>query len=97
MEKLLYTETMNKYQKTPELIIDFHGYTVREAKSALNKLLAEGQYLHVRIITGKGVYREHGSVLGPFVRTYLQERNIKFNQAKIQDGGEGAIEVYLHK
>ena len=88
---------MNKYQRTPEIAVDLHGYTTSEAKDRLDALLAERRYSHVRIVTGKCSYREHGPVLGPFVRSYLEERNIKFNQAKIQDGGEGALEVFLDR
>ena len=85
---------MNKYQKTPEIIVDLHGYTSQEAKNLLDKILAEGRYSHLRVITGKCAYREHDPVLAPFVKSYLQKKNIKFNPAKIQDGGEGALEVF---
>jgi len=86
---------MNKYERTPEMVLDLHGYTTEEVKSLLDKMLAEHRYSHVRIITGKCSFREHGPVLAPFVRSYLEGKNINFNQAKIQDGGEGALEVFL--
>ncbi len=86
---------MNKYQKIPEAVIDLHGHTTGEAKIELDTLLSAHKYSYVRIITGKCSYREHGPILQPFVKSYLTERNIKFNIAKIQDGGEGALEVYI--
>ncbi|MFA5830535.1 MAG: Smr/MutS family protein [Candidatus Paceibacterota bacterium] len=86
---------MNKYQKTPEKIVDLHGYTAQEAKNLLDKILVKMEYSHIRIITGKCAYRPHGPVLMPFVKSYLQKKNIKFNPAKIQDGGEGALEAYM--
>ncbi|MCX6735975.1 MAG: Smr/MutS family protein [Candidatus Parcubacteria bacterium] len=86
---------MNKYQKIPEAIIDLHGYTTWRAKMELDKLLNEHKYSFIRIITGKCSYREHGPILGPFVKKYLEKKNLKFNQAKIQNGGEGALEVYI--
>ncbi len=86
---------MNKYQKTPEIIIDLHGKTIAEAKVLLDTIIAEKKYSHIRMITGKCSYREHGPILQPFVKNYLEEKNIKFNQSKIQDGGEGALEVYI--
>jgi len=85
---------MNKYERTPEIIIDLHGHTACDAKKELDKILSEN-YSHVRIITGKCSFRERGPVLGPFVRKYLEERNIKFNPAKMRDGGEGALEIFL--
>lgn len=86
---------MNKYEKIPQQILDLHGCTVKEAKSLLDAMLAEHQFSHVRIITGKSSFREFGPVLAPFVKSYLEGRNIKFHYAKIQNGGEGALEVFL--
>jgi DNA-nicking Smr family endonuclease len=85
---------MNKYERIPEYILDLHGYTTREAKELLDELL-EGEYGHVRIITGKGTYRETGPVMRNFVEQYLRLREIKFETAKLYNGGEGAFEVYL--
>ncbi|TRZ51543.1 hypothetical protein D4R99_04215 [bacterium] len=85
---------MNKYQRTPELILDLHGHTVKEAKTAIDALLSEHRYSHIRIITGKCSFREHGPVLAPFVKSYLEGKNISFNYSKVQDGGEGALEVF---
>lgn len=86
---------MNKYKQTPEYILDLHGKTCVETKSALCELLAEKKYRHVRIITGKGTFREKGGVLRDFVKNFLNENDIRFSQSKIEDGGEGSLEVFF--
>ena len=86
---------MNKYLKIPEDIIDLHGYTVPEAKILLDSLVSKKQQTYVRIITGRGVHGQNGPVIKTFVMKYLGDRSIHFNQSKIQDGGEGALEVFL--
>ncbi len=75
--------------------IDLHGHTMPEAREVLDALLREGRYDHVRVITGKGKNSENGPVLPDFVRNYLSGRRIRYNQSKIQDGGAGALEVFL--
>lgn len=85
---------MNKYEQKPEYIVDLHGYTTREAGEVLAALLKEKQYKHIRVITGKGDLR-NGPVLRSFVQGYLKDRNIPFRTAKISDGGDGALEVFL--
>ena len=85
----------NKYIQNPEHIIDLHGYTTAETQDLLDELLAEAEYQHVRIIIGRGHNSENGPVLPDFVKNYLNNRNIRYNQSKIQDGGEGALEVFL--
>ncbi len=86
---------MNKYIRTPSEIVDLHGYTTREAKNILDDLFKNKKNLHVRIITGKGMHSVKGPVLRDFVKAYLNRKNIKFNQSKLQDGGEGALEAFL--
>ena len=85
---------MNKYMRTPSRIIDLHGYTTAEAKVALDELV-RSQDSYVRIIVGKGNHSENGPVLREFVKRFLLSKNIHFNQSKIQDGGDGALEVFL--
>lgn len=85
----------NKYPQEPELILDFHGYTTLECKDELDALIAEGEYHHIRIIVGKGKNSIDGPILPHFVRNYLTERSIRFNQSTLQNGGEGALEVFL--
>lgn len=86
---------MNKYEQIPNEIIDLHHYTVREAEAVLNSLTQKRGKSHVRIIVGRGVHSTNGPVLPEFVKKYLRSRNIHFNQSKISDGGEGALEVFF--
>jgi DNA-nicking Smr family endonuclease len=88
---------MNKYQRTPEHIVDLHGFTLEEARVTITELCNSNEYLHVRIITGKGIHSENGPVLKDFIRSYLEKNNIQYTQSKIQDGGEGAFEVFLKR
>ena len=85
----------NKYPQEPEIVLDFHGMTTLECKDELDELLKVGGYSHIRIIVGKGNNSADGPILPSFVKNYFSERNIRFNQSKIQDGGEGSLEVYL--
>ncbi len=85
----------NKYEQVAEYTLDLHGYTTAECKVILDELLVSRKYSHVHVIVGKGLNSENGPVLPYFVKNYLNERNIRFNQAKIQQGGEGALEVYF--
>ncbi len=62
---------MNKYQKIPDYILDLHGKTCNEAKDILLSLFSENKYHHIRIITGKGTFREKGGVLRDFVKSIL--------------------------
>ncbi len=86
---------MNKYLQTPSEIVYLHGYTASEAKNILDDLFKDEKNLHVRIITGKGMHSANSPVLRDFVKAYLNRKNIRFNQSKIQDGGDGALEVFL--
>lgn len=86
---------MNKYERIPEHVIDLHEYTTSEAEGILRTLLKEAKYSYVRIIAGKGSHGANGPVMRDFVKYYLSARNIRFNQSKPKDGGEGALEVFL--
>ncbi len=86
---------MNKYERKPETIIDLHGHTTQEAKVVLDELVKELKYTHVRIITGKATFRETGPVLKNFVQNYLDKHNVKYQTAKLYNGGDGALEVFL--
>ena len=88
---------MNKYQRIPEFILDLHGYTTKEAEQKLDEIVEGGEYFHIRVITGKGTFRETGPVMRNFVKRYLQIRDIRFDTSKISDGGDGALEVYFSK
>ncbi len=88
---------MNKYARTPDHILDLHGFTTRQAEALLDETFAKGQYKHVRIITGKGAFRETGPVMRTFVEDYLENGDFRFEVAKLFNGGEGAFEVYLEQ
>lgn len=85
----------NKYEQIAESEIDLHGYTTEEAREVLEEMMSSGKYKHVRVIVGKGRHSAGGAVLPDFVKAYLNMRSIKYNQSKIKDGGEGALEVFL--
>jgi len=85
----------NKYPQTPDIEIDLHGYTTAETKVVLDTLLLESRYKIVRLIVGKGNNSANGPVLPDFVRSYLAGRGIRYNQAKIQHGGAGAMDIFL--
>lgn len=86
---------MNKYARVPQKIIDLHGYTKAEAKEVLEELVLGGEYSHVRLITGKGLFRGTGPILREYVESYLKSHGIKYSYAKLNEGGEGALEVYF--
>jgi len=86
---------VNKYERVPDEIIDLHGYTRHEAEEFLRVLFRERRGQHIRLITGKALFRDKGPVLKNFVTDFLTARKTKFAQAKLANGGEGALEVYL--
>lgn len=86
----------NKYLQNAEKEIDLHRYTTSESEEILNSLLREGKYKHIRIIVGRGNNSINGPILPNYVKNYLNSRNVRYNQSKIQDGGEGALEVFLN-
>lgn len=87
--------SMNKYERKPEFVLDLHGQTTKQAKVLLDQLLSSGKYKHVRIITGKATFRETGPILKNYVSGYLKDLGLEFQTAKLTNGGDGALEVYL--
>ncbi len=87
---------MNKYEQKPDRVIDLHGLTTTQARFVLDELLERGKGKIVRVITGKGALR-NGPVMREFVEGYLKHRRLEFRVAKLENGGEGALEVYLQK
>lgn len=77
----------NKYAPTIDAELDLHGMFRDEARAAVEKFLAI-PHSRVRIITGKGT----GAVRDE-VRQLLLEKNLKFETAKITEGGSGAFIV----
>ena len=81
--------------------LDLHGYTVNEAKIAIQDFLYECKRQHiryVRIIHGKGYRSEQQiPVLKTHVAYWLPQLNdvLAFSSARANDGGTGAIYVIL--
>ena len=81
--------------------LDLHGYTVNEAKTAIQDFLYECKRQHIRyirIIHGKG-YRSDQKipVLKTHVAYWLPQHNdvLAFSSAQARDGGTGALYVIL--
>jgi DNA-nicking Smr family endonuclease len=79
--------------------LDLHGHTSYEAEKAVEDFLdecKEQRLTKVRIIVGKGMHsKDNQAVLPNVVKNLLKEHNLMYTFAKIQDGGEGALEVNL--
>lgn len=90
-----YAPKENKYPQLPDRIIDLHGCTTSESKEIIDGLLEDREISHVRLIVGRGLNSPNGPVLPNFIKAYLNSRAVNFRQAKIQDGGEGALEVFF--
>jgi len=81
--------------------LDLHGYTVNEAKIAIQDFLYECKRQHiryVRIIHGKGYRSEQKiPVLKTHVAYWLPQLTdvLAFSSARTNDGGTGAIYVIL--
>lgn len=89
----------NKYLQTAQDEIDLHGLTRAEAHGSLENFLENARnnkLKMVRIITGKGLHSENGqSILNGYIKNILEKENLKFSDAKLYDGGSGAIDVQL--
>jgi len=81
--------------------LDLHGYTVNEAKKAIQDFLSECKRQHIRyirIIHGKGYRSEQKiPVLKTHVAYWLPQLSevLAFSSARANDGGTGAIYVIL--
>lgn len=81
--------------------LDLHGYTVAEAKTALQDFLYECKRQHIRyirIIHGKGYRSEQKiPVLKSHVAYWLPQLSqvLAFSSAQPKDGGTGALYVLL--
>ena len=97
--KKIRKDKHNKYLQTVEDTLDLHHSYSREAVYAVSDFLNNAQEQHmskVRIIVGKGIHSTiEGGVLGDVVRNYLHDNNFNYTDAKIQDGGSGAIDISL--
>lgn len=90
----------NKYLQTIQADIDLHEHTRQEAVVALREFLEEAReknYKKIRIITGKGLHSAEGKgVLKGYVEKILESEGLKYSDAKLYEGGSGAIDVDLN-
>lgn len=98
-------ERLRRGQLPVEAEIDLHGHTQEEAHGALNTFIighaAVGRRC-VRVITGKGNFRQGGGVLQTAVPRWLNEPPLQnsilaFTHARRDDGGAGALYVLLRR
>lgn len=98
-------DRLRRGQLPIEAEIDLHGHTLDEAHRVLNAFItghaAAGRRC-VRVITGKGSYRQGGGVLKTAVPRWLNEPPLQdgilaFAHARRDDGGEGALYVLLRR
>jgi len=88
----------NKYPQTIDAELDVHGMTRDEAGGAVLAFLAESEGEHrklIRIIVGRGLHSKNGPVLARTVRDLLDMEGYEFRDAKVNEGGEGAVIVKL--
>ena len=90
---------VNKYAQIIEDELDLHGYTQQETKDLVVEFLdnaRHNEFEQVRIITGKGLHSSDGQgVLKELVESILRKKNVNFQEAKINEGGSGAININL--
>jgi len=98
-------DRLRRGQLPIEAEIDLHGHTQEEAHRVLSAFIAghaaAGRRC-VRVITGKGSFREGGGVLKSAVPRWLNEQPLQdsilaFTHARRDDGGEGALYVLLRR
>jgi len=79
--------------------IDLHMLTRVQAEVELYDFLDKAYSLgfhKIKVITGKGLNSENGkSVLKPFIQEILKKEKLKFKNSKLNEGGSGAIDVWL--
>lgn len=88
-------------QIRPGLRMDLHGYRLRQAEKALERLISTAMDENIRVILvihGKGVRSEEGIAVlkqGVHQRLAADPRVLAFYPAIPRDGGSGASYVYL--
>jgi len=87
-----------KYPKFAQDELDLHGFTRAEANEEVWSFLMRAEekgFKRVLIVTGRGLHSENGGVLKKHVQKLLDEEKYFYKNAKITEGGEGAIDIYL--
>ena len=98
-------DRLRRGQIAIEAEIDLHGHTQEEAHRALQAFIsgqANAGRRCMRVVTGKGSFREGGGVLKTAVPRWLNEAPLRetilaFSHARRDDGGEGALYVLLRR
>jgi len=76
-----------------------HGFTKEEAREALFGFLEKCKnsgYGRIRVVTGKGLHSKNSQgVLKGYIEGLLLKADLKYSDAKICEGGSGAIDVVL--
>ncbi len=98
-------DRLRRGQLPIEAEIDLHGLTQADAHRALTAFIAGQQAAGrrcVRVITGKGTFREGGGVLRAAVPRWLNEAGLRdrvlaISHAQPRDGGEGALYLLLKR
>ncbi|KKS28669.1 MAG: Smr protein/MutS2 [Parcubacteria group bacterium GW2011_GWA2_43_11] len=79
--------------------LDLHGYTAHEAREEVQDFLEEAareKWTRIRVIVGKGLRSPQGiAVLPTAIKNFLTEQGYTYTYAKLENGGEGALEVNL--
>ncbi len=87
----------NKYLPEVQAVLDLHEFTKEEAAFATENFLKnakEKKYKRIRIITGKGLHSKGGKgILKEFIKKILEDAGLKYFDAKMYEGGSGAIEA----
>lgn len=87
------------YEPVVDAELDLHGCYTNEARDEVRSFLKEAKqnkWSRIRIIVGKGLHSEDGvAILPDTVKALLKEQGLRYTYAKIQNGGEGALEVSL--
>ena len=99
---------MNKYShlQDPDDSFDFHDRGIldgSQVKQLTEEFVADARrrgLRRVRLVTGRGVHSAGDPVVGPQVRRTLEAlRKVgiveRFGDAKVFEGGEGAVDVIL--
>ncbi len=91
----------NKYAQVVQAELDLHGVYQDAARTMVGDFLREAEknsFSRVRIIVGKGNHSAKGEgVLCNMVKSLLNKEGYIYAYAKMQDGGEGVIEVQMNK
>ncbi|MCX6792973.1 MAG: Smr/MutS family protein [Candidatus Falkowbacteria bacterium] len=96
----LAKHSLNRLLAKPEAELDLHGLTKREAEPELDSFLLKAEQMNwqtVKIIVGKGWNSPDGkAVLRAFVVGKLADYGYSYKNAKINEGGEGALIVKFY-